>query len=115
MHAAGWRQTDWLESAEENQGYILVCPSIPFSTSGTQGAGEEEKWSRIPNIATAIDIKVSNWVIILQPFRPEWIGGHRADTILYTKQKTIRDIWYDIWYDIVYDINYRYSGSQILG
>ncbi len=81
-----------------------MCPGILLSTSGTQGAGEEEKGPRIPNISTASDIKVSHWIIILQRFQPDWIGCHQADAILHTKQKTIRDISLDIGYDIGYYI-----------
>ena len=83
-----------------------MYPGIPLSTGGTQGAGEEEKLPRIPNIATASDIKVSHGIIILQRFHPEWIGCHQADAILHRKEKTITNIGYYIGYDIGYYIEY---------
>ena len=83
-----------------------MCPSIPLSTSGTQGAVKKEKRPCITNIATASDIKVSNRIIIRQWFHSEGIGGNQADTILNTKQKTIRYISYDIGYNVIYDIDY---------
>ena len=89
-----------------------MYPGIPLSTGGTQGAGEEEKLPRIPNIATASDIKVSHGIIILQRFHPEWIGCHQADAILHTKEKTIRNIGYDIGYYIEYDIGYDIASKK---
>ena len=84
----------------------LYNPIAVYTDIGTQGAGEEEKQPRIPNIATASDIKVSHGIIILQLFHPEWIGCHQADAILHTKEKIIRNIGYYIRYDIGYYIGY---------
>ena len=65
LHAAVRSQADWFEGAEENQGEYHVRGGIVHPTSGAQGAIEEEKRSRVPNITPASDIHVGNMIKIL--------------------------------------------------